>query len=470
MREGTGATGGARSDWADADWADAERSDAAWAAAGATPGFRGGDRAAWIPDLVRRVVPVALRIAAWGLPVGLGALILYQDWPRRVLGAPYDELWLALVVLGTLTLAAVARVERARLTVAPFLAIEAAAACALTDVLVFAGEPVRDFLIYRHAGAAFLAAAPVYLAAPLHAYPANPGDLPYLYPPPTLPFAAMLAVPPEPIAAAGWVAFSALAVLLALRRFGLSWAWALAAIAWPPVFVGLYVGNVAVPAAALFALGPSLGWSLVLGPVLKPQDAIPALWVLRTGRWRQLAVGVSVLLALVIGTLPLTGLDRWMQWLGALVAYRQSQAIMPGLYGASLSHLLPYGAFLLVAGIAVVLALRYRGRRGLAALGLASTAVSPVLWAHGFIVAAPAFLMLGAPLLWTAVGLTSLLNTGPGWQLVMLLGALPLAVAWTRHRAGEPWHPLGPAAGPWPAADDGGDAEPEEETAAAARS
>ena len=387
--------------------------------------------------------------APWVLPLALAVLLAWESGSRRILGASFDELWVLLVALGGCTIVLVTRARGLPMAPVMFLALEAAVACLLTDIVVFAGQPVRDFLIYTRAGGSFLHGGPVYIQGPLHAYPANLGALPFLYPPPTLPFAALLAIPPKPVAAVAWLALSVAAVAVALRAYGLSWPWAVAALAWPPVFQGLYVGNVAVPEAALFALGPRLGWTLVVGPLLKPQDAVPALWLVRERRWRRLALGLVVVCVLAIATLPLTGVARWPEWVNALEAYRRSQSVIPSLYGFSLSHLLPYGVYVLVALGAVAIALSVRGRRGLAALGMASAVVSPVLWAHGFIVAAPALLMLDAPLLWTAVGMTSLLN-GPGWQMVMVAGALPLAVAAARHEPGEGWHPLGAAAGPWP--------------------
>ncbi len=396
-----------------------------------------------------------LRAVEWVLVPALAALLLHESWTRRVWGAPYDELWLALVGVGALTIVLVARTERVATGPAPFLALEAGVACVLTDIVVGASQRSSDFLIYRNAGTAFLDSRMPYIAAPLHAYPMNLGNLPFLYPPPTLPLAALLGFPPVWLSEAAWIAGSVAAVLFALRRFGLPWPWAVAALAWPPVFQGLYVGNVAVPAAALFALGPAVGWTLVLGPILKPQDAVPALWLLRTGRWRALAVGVGVLLAWTALTLPLTGIGMWGHWLRALIAYRDSQRFLPGLYGFSLSHVLPYGVFVVVAAVAVVLALRVAGTRGLAALGLVSAIVSPVLWAHGFVVATPAFLLLDAPLLWTAVGLTSQLN-GPGWQIVMLLAALPFASSLVGRRQADAWHPLtGATWWPGPSGGDG---------------
>ena len=406
----------------------------------------------WARTRIRAEVVSA---GTWVLPLALGALLAWESGSRRVLGTSFDGLWLLLVALGSCTIVAVARVEGLRVDPAMFLAIEAAVACLLTDIAVFGGQPVRDFLIYSRAGAAFLHGGPVYIQHVMHAYPTNLGTLPFLYPPPTLPFAAVLAIPPEPVAAIGWLALSAAAVLAALRAYGLSWPWALAAIAWPPVFQGLYVGNVAVPEAALFALGPRLGWTLVVGPLLKPQDAVPALWLVRERRWRSLALGLALVGILALATLPLTGPGRWPEWVNALDAYRASQSAIPGLYGFSLSHVLPYGVYVLVALGTVAAALAVRGRRGLAALGLASAIVSPVLWAHGFIVAAPALLMLDAPLFWVAVGMTSLLN-GPGWQMVMVASALPLGLARARHERGEGWHPLGAAELPWP----GREAEP----------
>ena len=88
-------------------------------------------------------------------------------------------------------------------------------------------------------------------------------------------------------------------------------------------------------------------------------------------------------------------------------------------------------------------------------LGLATVVASPSLYAHGLIVALPAFLTLRARWLWTVLAITSV-APGVGWWL-----AIGLAIgAWwlpglRRHRARhseDGLHPLPAGIDVWPAA------------------
>jgi hypothetical protein len=126
-------------------------------------------------------------------------------------------------------------------------------AALLTDLVQFNGQLLRDLGIYLRAGEHFSAGAPVYLTTVLTEAPVDKTTYPYLYPPPSLPIAAVLAALPRVLVQVAWLTGSGAVVLAGLRLLGLSWRWALAALLWPPLFQGLYVGNVAVPAFTLFA-------------------------------------------------------------------------------------------------------------------------------------------------------------------------------------------------------------------------
>jgi hypothetical protein len=252
-------------------------------------------------------------------------------------------------------------------------------------------------------------------------------------------------------------------VVWSLRLLGLSWRWVAVGLLWPPIEQGLFTGNVAAPSLLLLALAPRLVGGLVLGGLLKPQNGVMALWLLRERAWRSLAVGLGALLAIVVVTLPFTGIGLWADWVTGLFAYQESQSNLSGLYGVGLGRYLPFSLFAAAAVIVTLLALVPRGRESLGRLGLASAVASPSLWSHGFVVAIPAFLRLRASLCWLALGL---LCTGdfPGPQLAL---ALPVA-AWVAGGLGlreiarpDELHPLGRLVEPWPDSPDAAEVGPE---------
>src|SRR5438128_2167887 len=206
-----------------------------------------------------------------------------------------------------------------------------------------------------------------------------------------------------------WLAASTAIAVWSLRRFGLSWRWTLAALLWPPFMQGLYVGNVMVPLVALFAAAPFARHAagLAVAPVFKIYSAITTLWLIREGRLLELAVGGAFVVFVALATLPMVGVGLWSDWLKGLGLYRESQPVLPNsLYGIGLPHYAPEWLWLLVATVVVVLALMARGREGLTRLGLATVIASPSLYAHGFVVATPAYLSLRSVWLWTAVAIT----------------------------------------------------------------
>ncbi len=193
-------------------------------------------------------------LAVAGLVVYI--LVAVYDWrlPSKD-GTSFGPVWAglsAVVVLGL-------RVPRGRWEPVDALAACTAVAALLTDLVQFDGQLLRDLGIYLRAGEHFASGVPVYLTTVLTEAPIDKTTYPFLYPPPTLPFAAVLAALPRGLVEAGWLAGSVGVALAGLRLVGLSWRWALAALLWPPFFQGLYVGNVAVPVFALFVAAPWFG-------------------------------------------------------------------------------------------------------------------------------------------------------------------------------------------------------------------
>ena len=369
-------------------------------------------------------------------------------------GIPYWAVWLVAVAatLAILSLlVARLRPTAPRLRPVEALAILAVAAMLLSDVTM-AWQPLRDLGIYLKAGGHFLDGSPVYAQTPLTVQPIDRTIYPFLYPPCTLPFFGALSLLPVPLAQALWLGGSLGLGLLALRVMGLPRRWLVATLLWPPLFQGLWVGNVAVPALALFALGTWLGAGLVLGAVFKPYTGIAALWLVREGRWKEIAVGAGALALLVTATLPLTGLTPWSDWLNGLRVYQTSQSSLPGLYGFGLPRFVPFGAYLALAIAAVLVALRPRGRESLARLGTAAVVASPSLFGHGLLMAVPSLLSLRSPWLWLAIGFLSTPD-GLQWWLAIAVVAASWAAPGMKHAGtseDEPLHPLAPNGEPWP--------------------
>jgi len=396
-------------------------------------------------------------IGGWLLVAGVSGYLAVEDGPWRAPvpgGAPMVPILVAVVVL--VALASV--LATGRLEPVTILATLALTASLLFDATFFEGRALRDLGIYLNAGLHFRLDQPIYLSGLVTTLPADPTTYPYLYPPPTLPFAAALSILPGPVVAIGWEAVLLAAALAGLRLVGLGWRWSIVLLAWPPFAQALYVGNVALPVFLLFAAGPWAGGGLLAGAMLKPQGAIAGLWLLRERRWRAVLAGLGILAALSLLTLPLTGLDRWSAWLDGLHWFSQSQPLVPRtFYGLALAEYVPGVVALAAALLVVGLALAGRGRAGLARIGVATVVASPSLYAHGYTVALPALLELRATVFWTAIALTSV-SGGPTW-----FAALGLAVAgWFlpvlrrldpgSGAAEDRLHPLGAAAEPWPGA------------------
>lgn len=378
----------------------------------------------------------------WALAAGLAGYVLFAtlDWrlPDAV-GVPFGPAWAALALAGVLG----ARFVRRRWEPLAVLAIAAIVAALLTDLTQFRGQPLRDLGIYLKAGEHFAAGAPVYPTGLVTARPVDLTDYPFLYPPPALPVFALLAALPRPLVEAGWLAGSVAAAIGGLRLLGLPWRWAVAALAWPPFLQGLYVGNVSVAAFALFAAAPWFGAGLVLSAILKPYAAVASLWLVRERRFLALVAGAAAVAALGLVTLPMVGPDAWRAWIEGLRLYSASQPLLPEyLYGLGLPRYVPSLAFAGLAAGAVAWAWLGRGRQGLARFGVATLVAAPSAFAHGFLVALPAFLGLRAAWLWVALGITSV-APGVAWWLAILVAVAASLLPGLRR---------GDGGGPWPAA------------------
>jgi hypothetical protein len=327
------------------------------------------------------------------------------------------------------------------------LVAQVVVAWVLYDILLWQPPShLYDLNVYLGASERWMNGGQAYLATTLTAWPSGARADFFLYPPPLLPFFALLSQLPAAPVAAAWTAFQLACWYRAFRVLGLAPSLSLLLLAFPPVMIGLESGNVAGLTFLLFAAAVRAGGALVVDGIFKVQSGIPVLWLLRQGRWRGLLAGAAIVLAIVLMTLPLVGVDTWRAWWAGLGYRASSQALADALYGYSYARVLPAPAYVAACAALTAIALAFRGRRGLAALGLASIFASPALWPHGFAFALPAVLMLeGGTAVWLVLGAGAF---GPNMWL--LFGGGWLAVLAARRSPAGVLHPLIGTDGPWP--------------------
>jgi len=318
----------------------------------------------------------------------------------------------------------------------------------MLDLALVGAQPMRDLSLDLAAGGRYLNGQQPYLTALMTSYPADETQLPFLYPPFTLPFFAVLSQLPQVLVFAGWLAASLAGSVAALRWLGVRWAWVAPLLLWPPLFEGIDVGNVAVLTFVLFVAAPRRPWLLPAMAVFKLQSAVPSLWLVRERRWSNLAIGVILVGGLVLATLPMVGVAAWSDWFRGLQLFQASQAKLPALYGLALPRYLPYSAFLIVS-LAAVAAAAIVGRRnaGLARLGVASVVTSPSLNRHGLLVALPGLLGNGELVCWLGMAVTAN-GIAIGWWLMVAAAAIGTNF-FDSTRARPTVHPLGSGGSPW---------------------
>lgn len=201
-----------------------------------------------------------------------------------------------------------------------------------------------DFSFYWTAGAHLLNGEPIYSAAQLAGPYAPQGQDGFLYPPPfavaAIPLAALF---PADYRAAAWVWWTIGAAILVSATLALHrserlgerypllsgrgrWLLIAAVLAFPPVIGELVLGNVHIVLLGLLtaawlgvrrgdARGESVAGAAVgAAAIIKVFPGLLVLWFLVTRRYRAVAgviVGAAVL-ALV--TVPLTGIEPWLQY------------------------------------------------------------------------------------------------------------------------------------------------------------
>ena len=315
------------------------------------------------------------------------------------------------------------------------LAAAAAALMATTDVATVArgidrADALRDLHLYLNAGESLRAGLQVYRTVPMTEILVDQTLYPFLYPPPVLALFAGLSTLPWAVVGTLWIGAGIVAGAISSRLLGVAAVWVPIFLLWPPFFEGIWAGNVAVPgllilAAAVASRAASSG--LVLGPLLKLQAGIPALWLLRERRWRQLAVGTFLVVIICVATLPIVGFASWFEWVAGLRAFQQSQANLPALYSFALPQVVPYVAYIVIAAGALAWAVRVGGINGLRRLSIAAVIVSPSLYRHGLLSLLPGLVALPAEIVWLVLG-----STATFYGIWIAIGATALAVTFLR--------------------------------------
>jgi hypothetical protein len=320
-------------------------------------------------------------------------------------GVPFSVAWAIVALAGSI---AVVGLRGRWPTPLEATVVVVASAVIVGDLTLIPTQALRDLDVYLRAGEAWSAGQPVYLDHLVTAVPADRSLYPFHYPPLTLPFFGALAALPQAVVHVAWPVASVALALVALRSLGLSWPWAVAALLWRPFAEGLWVGNVAVPLLAAFVLAPRAGALLALPGLFKVYSAIPALWLVRERRWRDLVLAAAIVIALTLATLPLVGLDAWRAWLAGLGWWDASSPVL-GSYvsGIALSQWLGLPLALALAGACLVLALRARGPEGLWRLGVTTPIASPAVFSHGLLTALPSILQLRSVVMWLAMAATA---------------------------------------------------------------
>ena len=306
-----------------------------------------------------------------------------------------------------------------------------------------------DFSFYWRAAAAILAGEPIYSAAQL-AGPYSPqGQDGFLYPPPLAavalvfhqPWALWNLLAPGDYRAAAW-AWSALGlailvttILAIAREEGLAdrlrsslrlgpWILVAAAIGFPPVVGELVLGNVHFLLLGLLGLAwlgirsGSLkgervaGIAIGVAAVIKIFPAILILWFLLTRRGQGAAFAVLGAAAFALVTLPLTGIQPWLDYPTVLANLSapsdMRDTLAPTVWLAQVIGFTTARIVVTAIGLALLAwsALRTSTRMSFTVAVLVSILIAPALYHHYLAILVLPFLLLlaeGRPLGWLAL-------------------------------------------------------------------
>lgn len=245
-------------------------------------------------------------------------------------------------------------------------------------------------------------------------FTAGPGaNQPFLYPPYTLPFFAVLSVLPRQL-----VLYAAIVLYLALsiaacRRLRIPWPWIPLVLLWPPLTEGIASANVGIPIFVAFIFlvyragaspwvpaprdvadrsePPAMigGLATFIGAIKVSQ---PHSWIFALHHRRRAALlGAAMLVLIAASTLLLTGVDLWFEWISQL---RRGSDTTWDLGGFALPRFLPPGVGYAVA-VACLVAAWFVPRRDPGPwLGVLSVVGTVSLHSFGLLFLMPAMLVV----------------------------------------------------------------------------
>lgn len=155
--------------------------------------------------------------------------------------------------------------------------------------------------------------------------------------------------------------------------------WTLAILAFPPVALELYHGNIHLFIAAALALGFAYPWTWSFILLTKTTSGIGLLWFVVRREWRQLAIAIGVTAAIAAASFVIAP-SLWFEWIRFVSADVQGTpdgTIVP----------VPLWARLIIAAAIVIWGARTNRQWTVA---VAATVALPVLWITGFAVLAGA--------------------------------------------------------------------------------
>ena len=315
-----------------------------------------------------------------------------------------------------------------------------------------------DIEIPLRAAERWLAGQPPYLA---NAFSVRGGaNLPFLYPPFTLPLFASMTVLPRTLVEVVIVAALAASAILACRRLSIPWLWLPLVLLWPPFSEGIVGGNVQIVIIAAFVYlffapggvpwfarprdigdpttsGPMVGGLATLIGAVKVSQ--PHAWLYALFRRPVAAVaGLVVAMLVMAATLAFTGIDPWRSWVEQL-RLAGDPAWAAG--GYALMRYLPSGVGLAIALLCLV-AVPFVPRRSAGAwIGLLSVIGTVSLHMFGLLFLIPAMLNIRREIALVAAILVATYRPAGMWAAVLICAvAFAASTRWAGLR--EPVEPL----------------------------